>query len=208
MSLSLSHRFSPPERPRQPLFGGLSLALSRVHEFCGPARVALAALLVGAMRGPVVWIAPGWLPERLYPDGLMPIADPGRLVLAQARRPEDLLWAAEESLRSGAVPLVLVEVPHPPGLTPVRRLHLAAQAGSENAYHAGRDPVLGVILTPGSGGAAGVESRWQMDYAPSPSTLIEMGAAWHLRRVRSRMEPEAAWRVVRDSRGTMRMEGI
>jgi protein ImuA len=208
MSLPLVQRLSPPARPVQPLIGGLGLALSRLHEFCGPARRTLALLLMGQMARPVIWIAPGWQAERLYPCGIMPLADPGRLILVQPRRPEDLLWAAEEALRSGAAPLVVADLPQPPGLTPVRRLHLAAEAGSEAARNAGRGPVLAVILTPADGGAPGVESRWWMRAAPSPSTLIEMGAAWHLRRLRSRMEPEAEWRLRRDPEGKARLEGV
>lgn len=203
MSLPIAQHLSLPARAVQPLFGGLGLSVSRVHEFCGPARVPLAVLLMGQMVGPVIWILPGWQAERLYPDGIMPLADPGRLILARARRPEDMLWAAEEALRSGAAPLVVAELPHPPGLTPVRRLHLAAEAGTEAARHAGRGPVLGLLLTPGDGGAAGVESRWWMAPAPSPSTLIEMGAAWTLRRLRARMEPEAEWQVLRGANGVL-----
>lgn len=206
MSLPIAQRLLPPARAVQPLIGGLGLAMSRVHEFCGPARVALAVLLMGQMRGPVIWVLPGWQAERLYPDGIMPLADPGRLILVRARRPEDMLWAAEEALRSGAAPLVVAELPHPPGLTPVRRLHLAAEAGTEAARHAGRGPVLGMILTPGDGGAAGVESRWRMDFAPAPSSLVERGEAWTLRRLRSRMEPEATWRVLRGADGGIELK--
>ncbi|MEY4981884.1 MAG: hypothetical protein RIR62_150 [Pseudomonadota bacterium] len=204
MSLPLA-RLSAPARPDQPLVGGLRLALSRLHEFCGPARVTLAAILMGRMAGPVLWIGPGWQPERLYPDGLAPFADPGRLVMARARRVEDLLWAAEEGLRSGAAPLVVADLPEPPALTPVRRLHLAAAAGTEAARHANRPPVLGLLLTPGDGGAAGVESRWRMAPLPAPSRLLDQGTRWHLARLRARMEPEAAWQVARDSAGGMEL---
>lgn len=200
MSLPLA-RLSAPARPVQPLVGGLGLALSRLHEFCGPARVTLAAILMGRMAGPVVWVCPGWQPERIYPDGLAPFADPGRLVMARARRIEDLLWTAEEALRSGAAPLVVADLPEPPALTPVRRLHLAAEAGTEAARHANRPPVLGVLLTPGDGGASGVESRWRMDPLPAPSRLLDQGARWHLSRLRARMDPEAAWHLSRDAAG-------
>lgn len=184
----------------QPLPGGLlpGLLRGRVHELCGPARVALALMLLQASQGPVIWITPSWLPERPYPCGMTDYMHPGRVVFARARRPEDIQWAAEEALRSGAAPMVLIEMPSPPGLTPVRRLHLATETGAEAARHAGRVAPLGLILGAGAGGAQGVESRWHMQAAPSPSGLLEeAGIAWRLERRRDRRAPVAAWALLR-----------
>ena len=185
--------------PAQSLPGGLGLSLARgrVHEVCGPARTALAALILGESQGPVLWISPGWLPERLYPPGLAELADPGRILFARARRPEDLLWSLEEALRSGAVPLVLADLPSPPALTPVRRLHLAAETGAEAARHAGRLPPLGLLLTPDMGGAQGIESRWHMAPTASGMTAFDYRAAWVLTRLRARTDPPARWHVRR-----------
>ena len=187
--------------PVQALPGGLGLGLARgrVHEVCGPARWTLAAMILGASEGPVLWISPGWVPERIYPAGLEEWADPGRLIFAKARRPEDILWSMEEALRSGAVALVLTDLPAPPALTPVRRLHLAAETGAEAARHAGRLPPLGLLMTPEKGGAQGVESRWHMAAAPSNSTLIERRSAWLLQRLRARLAPEATFHLRREA---------
>ncbi len=189
--------------PAQALPGGLGLGLARgrVHEVCGPARTTLAALILGESQGPVVWISPGWLPERLYPAGLAEMADPGRIVFARPRRPEDVLWAMEEALRSGAAGLVLADLPAPPALTPVRRLHLAAETGAEAARHAGRLPPLGLLLTPEQGGAQGVESHWHIAATPSGSTLIARRSAWILRRLRARLAPEAAFHLHQEAAG-------
>lgn len=196
--------------PQLPLPGGLGLFLlrGRVHELCGPARVALAALALGTGTGPVIWVSPGWLPERLYPPGLRELTDPGRIIFARARRPEDLLWTMEEALRSGAAPVVLADLPAPPALTPVRRLHLAAESGAEAAHHRGRLAPIGLILTPELGGAQGVESRWHMAASPSGSTLLERRSAWVLRRLRARMAPEAAFRLTRDALGRVTGEAL
>jgi protein ImuA len=195
----------PKPHPLQPLPGGLGLGLARarVHEFCGPARVTLAALILSESTGPVIWIGPSWLPERLYPAGLAEFANPARLIFARARRPEDLLWSLEEVLRSGAVPLVVAELPAPPPLTPIRRLHLAAEAGAEAARLQGRLPPLGLILTPGDGGAQGVESRWWLAPAPSGTTLYERRAAWVLERRRARLAPPARWSLARAPGGAI-----
>lgn len=113
--------------------------------------------------------------------------DPGRLLFAEPKRAEDLLWSLEEALRSGAIALAVAECPEPPDLTPVRRLHLAAETGAEKA---GRAP-LGLLLTPGVGGARGVESRWRLEQAHRPGK-----SEWQLDRLRARTAPEAQWPVM------------
>lgn len=201
--MSLPIQNHSPQRPEalQTLAGDLTLRRGRVHELCGPSRVALAAMVMAKSTGPVVWIRPGWLPERLNAAGLQPLADPARLILAQADRDEGLLWAMEEALRSGAAPLVVAECLAPPALTPIRRLHLAAEAGAEAARREGWTPPLGLILSPGQGGAQGVESRWQMAPLPSRSLLWSDAAGWHLTRLRARLLPPAAWTLQRGAGG-------
>ena len=207
MSLPLLSDHGPRPRGMVPMPGGaaagIGLARGRVHEFRGPSRVALAVQVMAECAGPVLWITPGWQAERIYPDGVAAFADPARLICARARRVEDILWAMEEGLRSGAVPLVVAELPLAPALTPVRRLQLAAEAGAEAAHHAGRAVApLGMMLTGGEGGAAGVESRWRMRPMPSASSLLEeRGAMWRLERERARGAGPAAWVLRRGAQG-------
>lgn len=150
--------------PALDVLGAMALRLARLHEFCGPARHMLAMLAAGATQGPVFWIAPAWATDALNPDGMAALAGPGRFVFLSPRREEDLLWTLEEVLRSGAVPLAVADLPRPPGMTAVRRLHLAAETGAK----AGMGAPLGLILTPGEGGAPAVETRWHMAPAHRP----------------------------------------
>ena len=189
-----------------PMPGGLpqGLARGRVHEFCGPARVTLALMLLAQTQGPVIWIMPAWLPERPYACGIQTFLHPGRLIFARVRRPDDMQWAMEEALRSGAAPVVLADMPAPPGLTPVRRLHLAAEAGGTLAHHAGRPAPLGLLLSPAEGGAQGVDSRWSLAPAPSPSTLIpDSGLHWRLDLLRARSTPPTHWTLTQSATGTI-----
>lgn len=190
MSLPIQSR-----RPQaqQPLAGDLTLQRGRVHELCGPSRLMLAARIMAKTQGPVIWIRPGWATERLNAAGLQPLADPARLILVQAQRDESLLWAAEESLRSGAAPLVIAELLSPPALTPTRRLHLAAETGAEAARRDNATAPLGVVLLPGTGGAQGVESRWHMAPAPSRALLWAEEDSFTLTRIRARLLPPASW---------------
>jgi protein ImuA len=193
MSLPIQHQAARQPRDLQPLAGDLTLLRGRVHELCGPSRIMLAARIMARTRGPVVWIRPGWVAERLNPAGLQPLADPSRLILVQADRDENLLWAAEEALRAGAAPLVVAELLAPPALTPTRRLHLAAEAGGAAAQRDGQLAPLGLILLPGAGGAQGIESRWHMAPAPSRALLWSEEESFVLSRQRARLLPPASW---------------
>lgn len=189
----LISRQNPRPRAALPFLGALSLARARVHEFCGPARRTLALMAARGVAGPVLWLRPGWLPERLFPEGVVSFIEPGRLIFVTPRRPEDLLWCFEEGLRGGGVALVIAELPEPPRLTPVRRLQLAAETGAAE----GRATPTGLMLTPGTGGAPGVESRWAL--APDHG----MGrTCWRLDRLRARKDPPQSWMITAGESGT------
>lgn len=173
---------------RLDLAPGIGLARARAHEVTGPARVVFAALVAGRMQGPVLWLRSAWAGERPAGAGLAGLLDPGRIVFGAADRPGDILWAARQALQGGEVPLVVAEMPEPPGLTPVRRLHLAAERGAA----AGAAP-LALLLTPDPGGAAGVESRWRI--APAPGWAKDGAPRWQLTRARARMAGEKTWEM-------------
>lgn len=175
-----------PERAQDSL--GPGLALGRVHEACGPARHRFALWLAAHTRGPIFWIAPDWGADRLNPCGMVPFIDPARLILVQPKRAEDMLWSMEEVLRAGAAALAVADLPGLPGLTPVRRMHLAAEAGGKR----GGPAPLGLLLTPGQGGAQGVESRWHL----APDHQARPGR-WRLTRLRARTAPQQAWHLER-----------
>ncbi|MGY6694630.1 MAG: hypothetical protein ACXIUW_01215 [Roseinatronobacter sp.] len=176
----------------------LQLQSGRAHEFCGPARRVLAAWMMASLpaAAPVIWIRTRARAEHLYPPGLRNWASPEGLITLTPRREAEALACAEEALRSGAVALVVVELTAPPALTPTRRLHLAAETGlARRRVHTKDGPLFGIILTPETGGAPGVESRWHMSPRPSPQTPMNVAPAWRLERLRARMAPNACWHV-------------
>lgn len=177
--------------PTVPLLAGAAgfdLARGRVHEACGPSRHLLALWLAAQTEGPILWIAPDWCQDQLNPCGIAPLIDPARLLFVSPRRPEDVLWSMEDVLRTGAVALAVADLPGLPGLTPVRRMHLAAETGGKEGDHL----PLGLLLTPGMGGAQGVETRWHLspDHRGTPGQ-------WQLSRLRARTAPQQSWRVAR-----------
>ncbi|MCV6584337.1 MAG: hypothetical protein OIF47_02260 [Marinibacterium sp.] len=193
MTTQLRHSLDPPGRTAPlTLAPGITLARGRVHEICGPARHSFALWIASRCDGPVLWVHAAHAPHPLGPQAIADFADPARFLFAAAPRPEDLLWCTEEALRSGTVPLVVVELPDPPALTPVRRLQLAAEA---QGAPKGTGPI-GLLLTPGDGGAPGTESRWHMqglfDITADPQARL-----WQLDRRRARSDPLRSWRIMR-----------
>lgn len=168
----------------------LRLTLARVHDLCGTARRTLALDVAAAAGAPVLWIVPARGAAPLNPSGMSGILVPRDVLFVTPERPVDLLWAMEEALRSGAVPLVIAELADPPAMTLVRRLHLAAEAGAEAGFHRPLEP----ILTPGSGEASGIESRWRME-----PMHTEGNDRWRLERLRSRMAPPRTCTIGRDT---------
>lgn len=175
----------------------LALVPGRAHEICGPARRILAACVAG-WGAPVLWLRLAHNPDRLYPQGLASWAPPSGLIVAESTHSVELLGCAEEGLRSGACALVVVDLAEPVAMTPLRRLHLAAEDGL--ARRRARSPsadLRALVLTPGDGGTPGVESRWHMAPCPAEglSSVEPVGTAWRLTRLRARMAPPASWQV-------------
>ena len=162
----------------------LSLPFNRTHEICGPSRHTFSLMLASLMSGPILWIKPHWHRQNLNAQGLVTFLDPSRITFVEPKRADDVLWCMEEALRSGCIPTVIAECGAPPALTPIRRLHLAAEHGA----HMGKVKLLPLILTPADGGAQGIETRWHM----SPRHENHHNR-WLIERRRARMSPPAAW---------------
>lgn len=164
----------------------LQLTQGRVHEACGPSRRTFALWLAAQTDGPVFWVATDWEKDRLHADGISAWIDPSRLLFVAPRRAEDILWTLEEVLRSGAVALVVADLPALPNLTQIRRMHLAAETGANLGQHT----PMGLLCTPGDGGAPGVETRWHL----SPRHTADCDS-WHLQRLRARTAPHKSWTI-------------
>lgn len=157
---------------------------ARMHEACGPGATSFAAMAAAQLRGELLWIREHWRPEGLNPLGLTAFLDPARLLIAQVKDQTEALAVAEEALRDGALPFVVVELGQPLGLTPGRRLQLAAKAGRST----------GLCLIPEGMGSNATETRWHCApvFDPTPrddSTLHR----WEL--IKNKSGTLGAWHV-------------
>lgn len=176
-----------PHRPAPEITLGdaeIALRLGRVHELCGQARRMLALAIAAQTSGPVIWITSQATSETLCADAIAPLIPPGEILFVTTQKRDMLLWAMEEALRDGQAPVVIGDLSAPPAMVPVRRLHLAAEAGCG----AGICRPLALLLTPHEGGAPGIETRWSL--APAHH---EGAGHWILSRLRARMAPPRDW---------------
>lgn len=154
----------------------LPLREARVHEVCGPGVVSFAAV-AAARVGAVLWVREAWQTEVLNPVGLSTFFDPSKLLLAQTKDQTETLAIAEEALKDGAVPLVIIEISRPLDLREGRRLQLAAQAGKST----------GLCLIPEGMGSNAAETRWRCApvFDADDSTLM-------------------CWEIIKNKSGTLR----
>jgi protein ImuA len=122
---------------------------------------ALSRALKGPAARPVVFVATqAWLNEHGRPFG-WGFAGLGlshdRLILVKAAREAEVLWALEETLKSGAVAAGLAPAAAP-AFVATRRLDFAARAGQARA----------LLLRPGpAADLSAARLRWRVGSAPS-----------------------------------------
>ncbi|WCR14805.1 hypothetical protein [Paracoccus seriniphilus] len=157
---------------------------SRVHEACGPLAAGLAAASA-ANAGAALWLREGWRPEMISPLGLNNYLDPARVLSVRTRDQIETLAAAEEALRAGVVPLVVMELTQPIGLTAGRRLQLAARAGQST----------GLCLIPEGMGSHAAETRWRCTPIPDPENPPEDSTlqSWEL--IKNKSGTSGLWHV-------------
>jgi protein ImuA len=171
-------RLSSPTSPFQPC--GL-----------GP---SLSPLKGGEGRGVVLWCLPR---SDLYGPGLAAHGlDPGRVVLVQASRDTEILWAMEEGLRAPGIVAVVGEVGSLP-MVASRRLQLAAERSGITAF---------LLRRWRDGGQAAREralpnaavTRWRIAALPSRPMRDEPGVGhprWRVELLRCRGGEPASWEM-------------
>lgn len=163
------------------------LRAGRVHEVCGPAATGFAAIAAALAQGVTLWVREAWLPEALNPLGLMPFLDPKRVLVARPQNQIDTLAVAEEALKDGAVPLVVIEVTQPLDLREGRRLQLAARAGQ----------TTGLCIIPEGMGSNAAETRWRA--APLPDQAREDSTLMRWENIKNKAGTIGAWNVYWDA---------
>lgn len=147
-------------------WGGLPRGLHEIAGSAGDAaKIAFAASLAGRRSGdggrPILWCRPRRVALAAgdpYGPGIADLGlSPDTLILVEAGKPADLLWALEEGAKTRGLAAVVAEGVTP-NLTASRRLQLAAEAGD------------GLVLLLSQGRQAAASSaltRWFVRSLPS-----------------------------------------
>jgi protein ImuA len=147
----------------------------------------------------------------LYGPGLLPHGlDPARLVLVTARRDEDILWAVEEGLRTGAaagLAAVVGEIGRLP-MAAGRRLQLAAEHSGVTALLLRRWRNAAEAAAERARPTAAV-TRWRIGALPSADIAGMPGIGrprWRVELLRVRGGVPGSWEVeVADATGHVRV---
>ena len=128
---------------------GLSLARGRVHEVLGNAADMFAVLAASRMSGSIFWIGAQREIETLDPAALQDFLDPARITLIAGVSRAEILWAAEQALRTPAA--IIAEIGQGPDLRESRRLQIAAEESG----------AVGIMLINGRAQTSAAETRWE-----------------------------------------------
>ena len=131
----------------------LSIMRGRVHELTGQGRDVLALALCACSSGTLVWIGTRREVDALAPTGLREFVDPSRFILVVGSHRREILWAAEQALRTRGVACVTFQLSEGPDLTESRRLQIAAESSG----------ATGLILLSGQAQVSAAQTRWQCE---------------------------------------------
>ncbi|MEM7295177.1 MAG: hypothetical protein AAF330_00890 [Pseudomonadota bacterium] len=159
------------------------LRSGRMHEVFGPGAWGFAAMLAAQLSGPLLWLRLAHGKEIVNPAGLSTFINPSRILTGQVKGQADGLAVAEEALRDGATPLVVIEITDPLTLTSGRRLQLAAKTGG----------TLCLCIIPEGAGSNAAETRWQVTPVLDPQTEDSTLQHWELKK--NKLGTLRAWYV-------------
>jgi len=146
----------------------LSLQRGRIHEITGTANDSFAVVMAAKLKGPIVWIGRGRDVATLTPTALKSFIEPTRVVLTEGSSRKEVLWAAEQVLRSKGAALTIIQLSLGPDLKESRRLQLAAEQGRG----------LGLVLIEKRAQSSAAQTRWSCEPVVSAANDDGLSGQW------------------------------
>ena len=143
------------------LGGGVQLISGRVHEVTGASADGFIASVLGRTQGHIVWIGRARDINSICPQAAQRFFCPSRLICVEALSRKEILWAAEQALRSQGASAIVVELTRGPDLTESRRLQISAEQGK----------TLGLIRIGKTAQSSAAQTRWDCRAVPPPLVI-------------------------------------
>ena len=140
----------PISRPMSKSSPKMSLMRGRVHEILGPGADGFVLAVLRATTGAICWTGREGRIASLCPLAMPAFFDPGRLITTSCISRKEVLWSAEQALRSRGADVVVIELNQGPDLKESRRLQLASEAGR----------TLGLIIIGRGAQSSAAQTRW------------------------------------------------
>lgn len=134
---------------------------ARVHEVEGMSADGFAASLIAGTQSDAMWIGRHNDIFSLSPLAFSRYFHPTRLVLTQCLSRKEILWAADQALRSKAFDVVIIQLQSGPNFNESRRLQIAAEVGQ----------ATGLVMIGSHAQSSAAQTRWHC------TTLAHQGAA-------------------------------
>lgn len=154
-----------------------------MHEIMGEARDSFAVTMAAKITGPIVWIGRARDVSSITPSALKSFLDPTRIVLTEGANRKEVLWAAEQVLRSKGAALVIIQLTMGPDLRESRRLQLAAEQGR----------TMGLILIERRAQASASQTRWLCEPMAANDNPLSESWVWEL--TKNKAGPVGRWSV-------------
>jgi protein ImuA len=162
---------------------GVSLAHGRIHEVTGVSVDGFAASVISLTDGPLIWVGRKRDVYSVCPLAAQSYFDPARLVMTECTTRKEILWAAEQALRSKGTDCVVMQLCQGPNLNESRRLQLAAEAGQ----------TLGLILIEKTAHSSACETRWRC--TPVASEHVANDTMWTWELIKNKSGIPGVWHV-------------
>ncbi|MEM8988563.1 MAG: hypothetical protein AAGC95_17760 [Pseudomonadota bacterium] len=177
--MSASQSILPKEHGVVALCEEVRLARGRAHEVQGAGADIFALMTAARMQGPVMWAGRSVDAQTLAPTGLQDFIDPARVIVVSCVTRDEVLWTAEQALRSPGAACVIVDLDEGPDLKTSRRLQIAAEEGGG----------LGIILIKARAQTSAAQTRWLCEPCSDGDAL------WVWRLIKDKGGRTGVWRV-------------
>jgi len=173
-----------------PIFPGMSLARSRVHEVTGRAADGFVLSVLGSARNTnmernIIWTGRQGRIASLCPLAMNRFFDPARLITCGCISRKEILWSTEQALRSRGAELVVAEMRQGPNLRESRRLQLAAESGR----------TLGLILIEKGAQSSASQTRWHCEPVLREPANDAAGDRWSWQLLKNKAGRLGTWEV-------------